>query len=170
MTIPRKREMTPLQHAVCDEVKNLRRDLQMSVNLFARQLGVNPRQIFYWEGHRHCPRMNHVVRLKQLRDMQEHLDVTDAGDLRQYRHGAIFVDAHRRPRPLKTRAVKAMAGKLLAILLRQVGGGPLMLEKALIAKQRMTSVHIRETEDKVAYKVWLKDRKEDKRVKNRNEQ
>jgi transcriptional regulator with XRE-family HTH domain len=60
--------------AVCEAVRKLRLSLGLSQRIFGRQIGVDERTVGRWERKMFCPGQKHLVRLKQLEDLNKNLD------------------------------------------------------------------------------------------------
>lgn len=73
----RKMELTELDLACCAMVKQLRLELGLSQELFARQVGCTRRTLMRWEQGRYVPVGRYLLRLKQLAELNANFVMDD---------------------------------------------------------------------------------------------
>jgi transcriptional regulator with XRE-family HTH domain len=65
------------RHQLCERVRAVRRQMNVSQRQFARLMGVNPRTICNWESRLFAPTLAKRFRLEQLRRLVEDIDMRD---------------------------------------------------------------------------------------------
>lgn len=151
MNVPRKVEMSELEHAVCNQVKALRLSLGLSQRQFARQMGCTSRTLIRWEKHIHAPLKEHLLRLRQLKQMADSLDRRDR------KRPLVFEDDGRkcRSRKMKRGQVSKIAPRLLAALVRRIGGR-ISLPQGEVAGPGQPVVEAKLDPARGEYAVWVR--------------
>jgi DNA-binding XRE family transcriptional regulator len=154
MPMPRKIDLTPTEHAVCDQVIALRRDImRMSQGRFAQQVGTTRRTVARWEKHIHCPRSAQIRRLKELQELWSNLDMRDrlAGD------EVSFTDKPRkRVKLLPSEKVRQLSYRLLGRVLKEVCGGRVRIPKPELHGGTWPKVQMRYNPERNEYVAFVR--------------
>lgn len=123
----RKRELTELEHRACDAIKKLRKEMGLSLAQFARQIGANDKTLWRWEHHQYAPTRRHLVRLRQLQEMQANPDERDRIVPVTFRI--------QKPKALSAGGARLIARPMLVVLVRRAGGDVLIEEHDVKAER-----------------------------------
>lgn len=146
----RKSEMTEAEHAACDEILALRKQMGLSQRQMARQIGCVPATLARWEDHGWAPRRFHLLRLQELFEMNAALDERSRKEFSKD-----FQPGHGPKGKLSWKFVRRMTPIIAALAIRALGKG-IEVSAAQYAVEKLVQVQAKYDPERKVYRFWVK--------------
>lgn len=147
----RKSEMTEAEHAACNEILALRKQMGLSQRQMARQIGCVAATLARWEDHSWAPRRFHLLRLQELFEMNAALDERGRQEMTKD-----FRPARGAKGKLSWKSARRMTCTIAALALRKLPGARIEVTAAEYAVEKIVQVQAAYDPERKVYKFWLK--------------